>query len=174
MKIHHPLIAACVLLLPISIAADSENPISPTTPIRQLMAEIVTPQSDALWAAGSKAYDEPADPSAAFDDAGWSELEESRLALADVAEALLVTGRPPDAAGAIPGNPDAELPAEQIAAQIHSKPEEWAGAVKVMADAVASMEQSIAEHDLNGLAETGNALYESCDGCHQNFWLKPK
>ena len=174
MKTPHHVIAACVLLFPISIAADTEQPIAPTTPIRELMAELVTPHSDALWAAGAKAYDEPADPSAVFDDAGWSKLEDSRLALAEVAQALLLTSRPPDAAGATPGNPEAELTAEQVAGLIQSRPDEWADAVSVMANAVAHMEQTIASHDLDGLAETGNALYESCDGCHQNFWLKPK
>ena len=174
MKSPNQVFAACMLLLPLTIAADHASPISPTSPIRELMATLVTPHSDALWAAGSKAYDEPVDPSSSIDDATWSKLESSRLVLADVAQALLLTSRPVDVAGATSPNPEEELSPEQVAALIQSKPDEWADAVGALTEALAQMQQPIADHDLNGLAETGDLLYEACASCHQNFWYPQK
>lgn len=172
MKSRIRFIAAGAMLLPLSIPAGVE--ISPATSISEMMSGIVAPHSDALWAAGSKAYEEPGSEAAAIDDATWVSLEASRLALSDVAEALLLTTRPVEAKGAAPRNLEEELSVEQIEALIAAQPDEWASSVRVMADALAQMKQPIADRDVGALAATGDVLYESCPGCHQGFWFPPQ
>ena len=162
-----------MLLLPLPIAADTDA-IPPTQPIRAMMATLVTPHSDAIWAAGAKAYDEPGSPEAFIDDATWANVEKSRLTLGDVAEALLVTGRPVDAAGARSPDPAAELHPEQVAALIAAKPDQWAAAVASLSDAAKQLQKPIADHDVIALAAAGDVLYETCAGCHQAFWYPQK
>ena len=174
MKLPIKVVALSMLLLPLSIPAEVERPIPPTAAIREIMKSLVTPHSDALWGAGSKAYEEPGSEAAAVDDATWGTLEGSRLTLSEVAEALLVTTRPVDTSGVAPLNPEEELTPEQVAAKIAAQPEQWMSAVKILADAVAQMEKPIADHDVQGLATTGDVLYEACAGCHQNFWYPEK
>ena len=166
--------AMSLFLLPLSIPADVEKPIPPTAAIREIMKTLVTPHSDAVWAAGSKAYEEPGSEAAKVDDATWASVEESRLTLSEVAEALLVTTRPVDDSGVAPLNPEAELTPEQIAALIAEKPDEWASSVHVLAEAVSQMKKPVADHDIQGLATTGDALYEACAGCHEKFWYPEK
>jgi len=166
--------AACVLLLPLSIAAEVETPIPATTSISEMMSGLVTPHSDALWAAGAKAYEDESDPAASIDDATWASLEASRLTLSEVAEALLLTTRPVESNTAAPRNLEEELSPEQIAKLIATQPDQWASSVRTMADALAQMKQPIADRDVGALAATGDVLYEACAGCHQAFWYPQK
>lgn len=165
-------LAVSMLLLPLSISAEVE--ISPVTSISEIMAGIVTPHSDALWAAGAKAYDDVADPSASIDEATWESLEASRLTLAEVAQALLLTTRPVEANRAATRDREKELSPEQIAALIAAQPDDWASSVGILAEALAQMKQPIADRDVGALATTGDVLYEACAGCHQGFWYPPK
>jgi hypothetical protein len=113
------------------MAADS-SALQATTSIAEMMNRIVRPTSDAVFYVASEAPDS---------DAGWQDLENKALMLAESANLLLM-----------PGYVQAN--------------ERWAQDVALMKEAALAAFEAAKNRDVPLLEELGNTLYESCESCH--------
>lgn len=159
------------LIAPVSIAGGGGSPITPATTIVEIMADVVVPASDALWAVPSEFEpDGPAAHGSAGAEELWAAADRARRALAEAAEALLVQDRRVDAPGALAAFPEEELHPHQIRALIDEQPEVWVAMSRALGSAAQEAEQAIAARDTDALTEAGGALYDSCESCHRHFW----
>jgi hypothetical protein len=113
------------------MAADS-SPLQATTSMAEMMNRIVRPTSDAVFYVASEAPDS---------DAGWQDLENKALTLAESANLLMM-----------PGYVRAD--------------ERWAQDVLLMKEAALAAFEAAKNRDVPLLEELGNTLYESCESCH--------
>jgi len=81
------------------------------------------------------------------DDAGWAQLRKHALALAETANLLLMDGRAPDTG-------------------------DWTRLALAQRDAAMTAVKAIDAHDGDALSNASDALYETCDNCHNKYMKK--
>jgi hypothetical protein len=115
-----------------SVVAAENAELQATTTIAEMMNRIVRPTSDAVFYVASEAPDS---------DAGWQDLENKALMLAESANLLLMPG--------------------------YVRPDErWSQDVLLMKEAALAAFEAAKSRDVSLLEELGNTLYESCESCH--------
>lgn len=152
------------------VAVASES-IAPTMPIAAIMAQVVTPASNQIWTLGATYYEGDGNAeAAALSEEQWEAADEAAKAMSGAAEALRTPGRPVAGPDAAIDDTEAGLTPEQIGALIHGQRDAWEAEVQAMDNSMEAVRAAIAARDLEGLADAGNVLYETCDSCHRRFW----
>ncbi len=147
-------------------AGDFDTDIS----IDELMEAVVMPQADAIWSAvqfASTADGEEMIGPATDDE--WLELRHSAITLAEVANSLMLPGRPAAAPGTA-ANPG-ELAPEAIESLIDNQRAAWNGFAHALHGIAMQTVEAIDERDVNKIfLDVGGRLDEACESCHVVFW----
>jgi hypothetical protein len=160
-----------LLFLPAGCWAHSDDPITDTTTIHDIMHHHVMPSAQVLWDATAVYITiKGEDDRYPKNDAEWDAVEQSRIALEQALQALLVPGRVADIPEAGEVIPEGDLKPDEIQALIKSQPEVWAAMIHALDGTLQQAKIAIAEHDVEALREIGGAIDENCEACHKIFW----
>lgn len=131
----------CALILPVLLhpLAAPAQDTLPQPTVLEVMERVITPASDILWGAD--------DPQTG---AEWDALENAALSITALAAFL-------DAGGS--GSADRDWAADPA----------WKSFNGQMAQASVAARTAILDRDVDALFEAGDALYDQCEACHQQF-----
>jgi hypothetical protein len=138
--------------------------------IAELMESVVMPEADVIWNAVQYTSTEEGDAMIGPEtDEGWLEVRHSALTLAEIANNLMIPGRPADKPGA------EALQGELAPAEIEALIDEQRGAWNAYAEALRAVARqaldAIDARDTEAIfLDTGGALDAACEACHQTFW----
>lgn len=128
---------------PEKAAAPAQPEFRGMVPINDIMVSVVDHNAHILW--------NVADPKLApKTDMDWHVLEHAATTLAASGNMILIPGPPKD---------DQEW----------VKDPEWRKFAQALADAGAHALQAVDHRNLAALEESGNALVDTCEGCHKKF-----
>jgi cytochrome c556 len=119
--------------------ADENTTEGPMMTIMEIMTSIIAPATDTLWAAD--------DPSS---DEAWNQLESAALKVIRAGETIKQGGS---------GTQDNNW-ANQL---------DWQSFTNEMTNAAEQALAAIHKKDIDALLDVGDALYQSCVNCHQNY-----
>lgn len=162
-----------------AIAATTASTLAPrpVASLHDLMSGLVDPAADALWnAVATISTKDGTEHRRPRTDAEWTALRREALLLAEAANLLAIDGR----AVVLPGEkidgagaPGARS-AEEIAASIASDRARFAAFARVLQQSVAPALAAIDRRDADALFDSGGAIDEACEACHQAFWYPAK
>ena len=164
-------IPLALLLLSASCWADPVEPITDKTTIHDIMHYHVMPQVQVLWDATAVYITmEGEDARYPKNDAEWSAVDQSRIALEETLKTLLVPGRVADIPEAGEVTPEGDLKPDEIQALIKSQPEAWAAMIHALERTLQQAKKAIADQDVEALREIGGTIDANCEACHKHFW----
>jgi hypothetical protein len=138
--------------------------------IAELMEALVMPEADVIW--GAVQYASTADGEVIIGpetDEDWLELRHNAIALAEVANNLMVPGRPAN-------RPDAPaeagvLSSAEIEALIAANRDAWNAYANALHGVAMQAVEAIDARDLDAIfLDSGGAIDAACEGCHVTFW----
>jgi len=172
------LLAVCML----SACEKAESPTAPppsgstfklTAGIQDIMAHMVDPAADFLWASVSTTVTaEGVEEKQPRTDEEWNEVRRQALILAESANLMLMEGRLVAREGeqledhGTPGNLTAEQAEQAIAADRAS----FVAFSYALHDVGAAMLKAADERSPQGIVDAGETLDLVCEGCHLKFW----
>ena len=162
-------------------AASAEPPLKLVASIQDIMATMVDPSADALWASvGSTVTAEGAKDNQPRTDAEWLAARHEALVLAEAPNLLVTPGR----AVAEAGRPveDAQVPGILSAAEIQKKieadPAAFAHHARALQDAGLAALAAVEAKNPVALLDAGEKIDGACEACHLKYWYpnspKPK
>jgi hypothetical protein len=183
--------AACAVLLGILLAgcapkqdssvtaqsgqstAPAPSPLKPIAGIQDVMAGMIDPAADFLWASVSTTVSgkETVEKQPRTEEE-WAEVRRQALILAEGANLIMMDGRHVVKEGATledhgtPGNLTAEE-SEQVIGKNH---ESFLAFAKALRDVGASMLAAADAKNPQGIIDAGDTLDQVCEGCHLEFW----
>lgn len=167
------LTVACTLpLLSTSCASAGGAPEDrPGMTVREIMADMVAPAADVLWAAIQtvETPDGYADKAPETDEE-WGALRRSATATIEAAALLRLEGRPVAPPGATASSPGYQLEPDSIARLVSSERARWIGYVEELRAAGQAFLDAIDARDASPLFDLGDGLNTACEDCHQVFW----
>lgn len=122
-----------------AFAAAAPEPSIPGTTVRELMIDIVTPATDALWGVE--------DPRT---DAEWRVLDDAARDVIDVFRSIKLKEADRND-GSRPAQPN------------------WDAYTDEVISAAEAARQAIGARDVDALLEAGNVLYPPCENCHLEY-----
>lgn len=164
-----------ILVVPVLLGACSKpapSAFHPDASIQEVMAHIVDPAADAIWAAvrsettaqGLKEYQ----PNS---EAEWLEVRHHAVTLAEAANLLLVEGRPISHTNQLE---DAHVPgiltAEQVKSKIAEDPAKFAVAARQLQLAAQEATAAIDAKAAPRLMAAGERIDAACEHCHRTYW----
>jgi hypothetical protein len=138
--------------------------------IAELMEALVMPEADVIW--GAIQYTSSEDGQGMIGpetDEEWLAVRHNALALAEVANNLMIPGRPANK----PGTPAeaGELAPADIEALINQNRDAWNAYAQTLHAVALQAIEAIDARDADKIfLETGGDLDAACEGCHQTFW----
>jgi hypothetical protein len=129
--------------------------------IQDIMLARIVPASNAIWMVQEPATDKT-----------WADLSENAKALIASAELLSAGEHPLLKPGQVVQGgdaPGASTP-QQIEQRIRSASADWRSRAEAMRTASQGVIAAAASKDLDKVMEAGNAIYDTCEACHQQFW----
>ncbi|HEU4616420.1 MAG TPA: hypothetical protein VFV10_00170 [Gammaproteobacteria bacterium] len=147
----------------------------PTASVAEVMQYVVMPAAQRVWDAvavnvGEQGIVEKAPQT----DEDWAAVRGDALTLAEMANALMIPGRPTAPPGTKSASPGAELEPEQIEALRQQNWAAWVAHAQVLHEAVTESLKAIDAKDKDALSTAGGALDEACESCHLQFWYPPQ
>jgi hypothetical protein len=138
--------------------------------IAELMEAIVMPEADVLWNAVEYTSTDEGDAMIGPEtDEGWLEVRHSALALEEIANNLMIPGRPADKPGT--EAPQGELSPAEIEALIDAQRGAWNAYAQALRAVARQAVDAIDARDAEAIfLDIGGALDEACEACHQTFW----
>lgn len=138
--------------------------------IAELMEALVMPEADVIWGAIQYASTEDGEQIIGpATDEEWLEVRHNAIALAEVANNLMVPGRPanrPDAPA-----PAGELSAAEIEALIADNRDAWNAYAQTLHAVAMQAVDAIDARDAEAIfLDSGGAIDAACEGCHTAFW----
>ena len=117
----------------------------PVASVLELMDGLVVPAAQTIWDSVSTTVSrEGVQETRPKDDREWQRVAGNAAALIEASQLLQVEGRARES-------------------------EDWGIIAKAMGDAAAKVKEAAVKKDPEGILETGELLYNSCDNCHRKF-----
>jgi hypothetical protein len=164
-------VAAVVGFVAVAGGAESEATlVASDASLSEIMMTIVTPSSDALW--NAVVLDVTVDGevfTGPESDEEWQRIRTSAVDLAAVTDKMLDENLPVSNAVQVEP-PTGELGSAQIANLRTEKWQAWTAHVNVLHEVAESAVKMVDARDAKGLSEVGEALYDTCESCHTQFW----
>ncbi|MYM37952.1 cytochrome c [Pseudoduganella sp. CY13W] len=144
----------------------------PDASIQEVMAHIVDPAADAIWASvksettaqGLKEYQ----PNT---ESEWLEVRHHTISLAEAANLLLVPGRPVSHTKQLE---DAHVPGiltvEQVRSKIDQDPAKFAAAARELQLAAQEATAAVDGKNAARLMAAGEKIDAACERCHRTYW----
>lgn len=129
--------------------------------IQDIMLGRIVPASNGIWMVAEPATDET-----------WASLSQNAMDLIAAADLMTAGPHPLLREGqTVQGSdqPGTSTPA-QIEQRISASPAEWKTRSEAMKKESQAVLAAVQAKDLDKVMEAGNALYDSCEACHQQFW----
>jgi hypothetical protein len=167
-----PLFLALVCLLFCVTGAKQmpEAEYRPTTTIRDLMDGMVDPAADTIWNSVSTTITKKGkEEKAPHTEEEWGTVRHSAIALLEASNLLQIPGRHV----AMPGQKSEqgiELQPEQIEALINRDRQSWIKFAHGLHDAATEALHAADSKDPAKVLESGDAIDNACEHCHQNYW----
>jgi len=153
-----------------AIAAVEESSLPATATVGEIMRDIVRPAADVLWGATAVYVTmEGEDDRSPKNDEEWQTVDQSRIAMEEAIEALLVPDRKVDVDDAVPYAAE-DLKPEEIEALIKREPDIWVAMVHALGDTMQQTQKAIEDQDVEALTEIGADIDDACESCHAHFW----
>lgn len=154
-------------------AAPAASPLKPIAGVQDVMAGMIDPAADFLWAsvsttvtAGKTVEKQPRT------DEEWGEVRRQAIILAEGANLLMMEGRHVAREGVhledhgTPGNLTAEESQKAIAANRGS----YIAFAQALRDVGVAMLEAVDARNPQGLVDAGDTLEQVCESCHLEFW----
>ena len=142
----------------------------PTTTIRDLMDGMVDPAADTIWNSVSTTITKKGkEEKAPHTDDEWGTVRHSAIALLEASNLLQIPGRHV----AMPGQRNEqgiELQPEQIETLINQDRQAWIRLAHGLHDAATQALHAAEAKDPAKVLETGDAIDNACEHCHQRYW----
>jgi hypothetical protein len=138
--------------------------------IAELMEALVMPEADVIWnAVQFSATEDGEDMIGPETDEDWLNIRHNAIALAEVANNLMIPGRPANRADA--PAPEGELAPADIEALIDAERGAWNAYAQTLHTVAMQAVEAVDARDLEAIfLDTGGALDAACEGCHRTFW----
>ncbi len=153
--------------------APAASPLKPIAGVQDVMAGMIDPAADFLWAsvsttvtAGKTVEKQPRT------DEEWGEVRRQAIVLAEGANLLMMEGRHVAREGVhledhgTPGNLTAEESQKAIAANRGS----YIAFARALRDVGVAMLDAVDARNPQGLVDAGDTMEQVCEGCHLEFW----
>jgi len=142
----------------------------PTTTIRDLMDGMVDPAADTIWNSVSTTITKKGtEEKAPHTEEEWSTVRHSAIALLEASNLVQIPGRHV----AMPGQKNEqgiELQPEQIETLINQDRQAWITLAHGLHDAATQALQAADSKDPTKVLESGDAIDNACEHCHQRYW----
>ena len=143
-----------LLLMPVAMllvagcsSEPSGPPLHPVADVSQIMAMILDPAADAIWASGGTVItQEGTDEWRPDTDEEWATVLNSAMIVAEAGNLLMIGERARDQEG-------------------------WMQLARNMIDAGVLVHEAAEARDADAVFELGETLYLSCDRCHNLYWV---
>jgi hypothetical protein len=149
------------------------SPIKLTAGVQDIMADMIDPAADFLWASVSTTETaEGVEEKQPRTDEEWKEVRRQAIILAESANLLLMEGRHVAREGrqledhGTPGNLTAEQAEQAIAADRAS----YVAFGQALHDVGAAFLKAADERNVQGILAAGETMDQVCEGCHLKFW----
>lgn len=142
----------------------------PTTTVRDLMDNMVDPAADTIWNSVSTTITKKGQlERAPHTDEEWGTVRHNAIALVEASNLLQIPGRHV----ANPGQRNEqgiELQPEQIETLINQDRKTWITLTHGLHDAATQAVNAIDAKDPARVLESGDAIDNACEHCHQTYW----
>lgn len=154
-------------------AAPVASPLKPIAGVQDVMAGMIDPAADFLWASVSTTVEkgQTVDKQPRT-DAEWAEVRRQAIMLAEGANLIMMDGRHVVKEGShledhgTPGNLTAEESEQAIAADRGT----FVAFAQALRDVGASMLAAADARNPQGIIDAGDTMDQVCEGCHLKFW----
>jgi cytochrome c556 len=138
--------------------------------IAELMEALVMPEADVIWNAVQYLSTEDGERMVGPEtDEDWLVVRHNAMALAEIANNLMIPGRAADKPGTSP--PEGELSPAEIEALIDENRDAWNAYAQALRSVAIQAVDAVDARDLENLfLDTGGALDAACEACHRTFW----
>lgn len=167
------LLSACNKNAAPETPAAAASPLKPTAGIQDIMAGMIEPSAEFLWASVSSTVTEQGvEEKQPRTDEEWNEVRRHAIILAESANLLLIEGRHVARDGkqlddhGTPGN----LTLEQVEQAIAKDRATFVAFSQALHDAGAAMLKAADDKDVQAIMTAGETLDEVCESCHLKFW----
>ena len=147
-------------------------PSAQTAPVRALMAAVIDPAADVVWASVGTIVTGPneIEEREPKNDEEWAEVRRNALIVMEASDLLMTPGRPIAGPGEKSIAPGVELEPSEIAAMVAKDQERWNQQARDLREATAAMLQAIDARDRDMVFDLGEGLDTACENCHTTFW----
>ena len=147
----------------------------PTSTLKDLMAYVVDPTADTLWATVSIVNDAKGTVAKApKTDEEWAAVRGYAIQLIEASNLLQIPGRAMARPGEKPHYPGIELEFDEIGRLIESDRAAWNTLAHGLHDKSTALLKPIDAHDAEGFRDASETLYDACENCHKRYWFPPK
>ena len=164
------LVVGCVLFCGTCAKPKPEAEYRPTTTIRDLMDNLVDPSADTIWNSVSTTITKKGkEERAPHTDEEWATVRHGAVALLEASNLLQIPGRHV----ARPGQRNEqgiELQPEEIENLINQDRQAWITLAHGLHDAATQALHATEEKDTAKILESGDAIDNACEHCHQRYW----
>jgi hypothetical protein len=154
-------------------AAPAASPLKPIAGIQDVMAGMIDPAADFLWASVSTTVERGKTvEKQPRTDEEWAEVRRQAIVLAEGANLIMMDGRHVVKEGVhledhgTPGNLTAEQSEQAIAADRAT----YIAFAQALRDVGASMLTAADARNPQGIIDAGDTMDQVCEGCHLKFW----
>ena len=154
-------------------AAPAASPLKPIAGIQDVMAGMIDPAADFLWASVSTTVERGKTvEKQPRTDEEWAEVRRQAIVLAEGANLIMMDGRHVVKEGVhledhgTPGNLTAEESEQAIAADRGT----YIAFAQALRDVGASMLTAADNRNPQGIIDAGDTMDQVCEGCHLKFW----
>jgi hypothetical protein len=145
----------------------------PSTSLRDLMASVVEPSADVLFASVATIVTASGtEHRFPRSDEEWQEVRARAITLVESSNLLLVPNRPIAKPGQTALNPDVENHPEEIEAMINRDRGAFETRVRAFREAAMTSLAAIEARDVRALEDSGDGLDKACEACHMVYWYR--
>jgi hypothetical protein len=145
----------------------------PTTTIRDLMDGVVDPAADIIWnSVGTTVSKEGTVEKAPHTDEEWGTVRNGAIELLEASNLLQIPGRHVAMPGQL-NKQGIELQPPQIETLITQDRQAWITFAHGLHDAATQALNAVDAKDPARVLESGDAIDNACEHCHQKYWYPP-
>ena len=151
--------------------APKESEYKLTTPMRQIMGDMVMPNADVLWnAVTTNVTDKGTEEKAPKTEEDWKAVRSSAVTIMEASDLILIPGRRVAAPGEKEQDPNVNLSPEKIQALIDADRPSWIKMAHNLHDSVLPALKAIDAKDAQALSDAGGVIDKACEDCHLKYW----
>jgi|SRR5579864_151298 len=163
----------CLLFCGTCAKPKPEAEYRPTTTIRDLMDGMVDPSADTIWNSVSTTITvKGKEEKAPHTDEEWGTVRHSAIVLLEASNLLQIPGRHVAMLGQR-NEQGIELQPEQIETLINQDRKTWITLTHGLHDAATQALYAAEAKDPARVLESGDAIDNACEHCHQKYWYPP-